>query len=164
MSDPVNVPQDWSIRQVENLAFRVDNLRRIFGARIDFRPWAQRFCPEAKEDSAARQWERLKASFVAAGICFSLTDCPMPVADDETNGAESGRLSIRFSSERYMERVVEALIGPPLDEEEWAAKKPKGRSLYDFFPGEDPDEVEALMDLLAEDLRAKLPEAGSEAA
>lgn len=154
----LNVPQDWSLKQVENTAYLVQGLLDVFGARVPFEAWWGRFKKDLSRESASRTWDRIKARFrQVEGLEFLCEQEIVNNSSEDFNYVTRQRDTLVFPSASYMQRVVEGLIGPALIDR----VEPTGRTLYDFFPGEDPEDVEALMDLLAEDLRE---ERGAEAA
>jgi hypothetical protein len=136
------VPDNWTDEKISAVAYKLYDAVHCLGPVLRFDEWWGRFFLQTSEASARRTWERWKRDFRDAGCEFELRE------DTE----EYGRVeSIAFKSTAYALGMVEALIGP-------ADPQLQGlptRTIFDLFPGESHEDVEALMEALAQDLLKK---------
>lgn len=122
----LNVPESWTVVKIDILVLILFDWVHIFGRRIDFTDWHQRFYPETSRISAMRGWERRKESFKLAGIQFKL----MPT---DSLGKTGDVHSILFESEDYIHSMIEALGGP---QDHYPDFKPRSclKTIDDFGP------------------------------
>lgn len=153
---PVNAPSDWGSKKLTRIALSLYDAVFLLGPRINYEDWRGQFrrnlgeSPERglsvqgeqpNEVANRRNWERWKRELrLIEGLTFELDHGPYSDADLPQG--------LVFLSSQHVFEVVDALIGP-------ADPETKGLptvSVFDLFPREKHEDVEALIEALATDL------------
>ena len=151
----------WSDARLSNVAHRLTDVLDTLGRYVKFGEWKGRFCPDTEEDSARRRWERWKAELRACGLQFSLVSewgreeegmsgKPSPLGLPKAYQAPK---SVLIESTAHGYAVAEALIGPMVLDED-LGKRPT-RTIFDFFPEDTHEDVEWLIEEMAQELLAE---------
>lgn len=131
------LPNDWTVRRAEAVGLRLYDTVFLLGIVVTYEAWTGKFFPDSSPAAARRSWDRWLADIRALGLEF------------RTQQLDSEAHAVVFQSKDYVDRVVDWLCGPADPQLEGV----ETMSVYDFFPGETHDDVEELIELLAEDLK-----------